>query len=79
MSDVCKAADCQKVTLMGLLDLSAAIDCVDHPILLQHLSLTFGICRAVLDWVRSFLTGRTQQVSYGGRMYSIITLLCGVP
>ena len=34
MSDVFAAADQQRVTLLGLLDLSAAFDCVDHNILL---------------------------------------------
>jgi len=79
MSDVYKTADCQKVTLMGLLDLSVAFDCVNHLILLQRLSLIFGVRGAVLDWIRSFLTGRTRRVCYGGRMSSIIVLLCGVP
>jgi hypothetical protein len=79
MSDVYDAADSQKVTLMGLLDLSAAFDCVDHPILLQRLSQTFGIHGAVLGWIRSFLTDRTQQVTYGGHTSSISRLGCGVP
>jgi len=32
------AADDQQVTLLGLLDLSAALDCVDHQLLLQPCS-----------------------------------------
>ena len=31
----------------------------------------FGIRGAVLDWVRSFLTGRTQRVCYGGWIYTM--------
>jgi len=37
MSDILKAADQQQVTLLGLLDLSAAFDNIDREILLARL------------------------------------------
>ena len=37
LSDIFAATDNQRVTLLGLLDLSAAFDCVDHTILLNRL------------------------------------------
>jgi len=36
MSDALTAADQRRVTLIGLLDLSAAFDCVDHALLLRN-------------------------------------------
>jgi len=45
---------------MGLLDLSAAFDCVDHSLLLKRLQLNFGFVDTVLCWLTSLVTGRTQ-------------------
>ena len=47
----------QGVTLLGLLDLSAAFYCVDD-IWLLRLEQSFGIRCTVLTWIRSFLYGR---------------------
>ena len=59
-SDILMAADSRKVTLLGLLDMSAAFDCVDHPILLERLQVAAGIGGTALNWIRSFLSDRTQ-------------------
>jgi hypothetical protein len=79
MSDLLHAADNRRVSLLGLLDLSAAFDCVDHDILLQRLRTAFGVNGLALEWVRSFLVQRTQRVNFGGRLSSIGYLVCGVP
>ena len=78
-SDVLTSADVREVTLLGLLDLSAAFDCVDHDILLRRLEVAFGLTNTALEWIRSFLTDRTQQVSYCGRLSPIQRVLFGMP
>ena len=79
LSDIYCAIDSQHVVLLGLLDLSAAFDCVDHDILLRQLRVRFGICGTVLDWIASFLSGRSQRVLYRGRLSAEWQLLFGVP
>jgi hypothetical protein len=79
MSDLLHGADNRCVSLLVLLDLSAAFNCVDHDILLQRLRTAFGVDGLALEWVRSFLMQRTQRVNFGGRLSSIGYLVCGVP
>ena len=71
LSDIFAAADCQQLTLLGLLDLSAAFDCVDHDILLRRLKDKYGISGTALDWIASYLSDRTQQVYYRGRLSAV--------
>jgi len=56
LSDAYVAADAGKVTLLGLLDLSAAFDTADHQILVERLRRTFSVDGSSLDWVISYLT-----------------------
>jgi len=79
MSDALTAADQRRMTLIGLLDLSAAFDCVGHALLLQRLQSTFGLSGTVLRWLTSFVTGRSQQVAHGGQLSPTQSVLFGVP
>ena len=79
LSDVFDAVDSRKVTLLGLLDLSAAFDTVDHDILLKRLQTFFSVAGLALEWFRSFLTGRTQATTFRGSTSTFVPLLYGVP
>lgn len=78
-SDVLLAADRGLLTLLGMLDLSAAFDCVDHVILLDRLALTFGIRFVVHDWLTSYLDSRLHRVRYNGSTSIFALVLFGVP
>ena len=78
-SDIFDAADAEKVTVLALLDLSAAFDTVDHSILLQRLNYTYGVTGTALQWIKSFLTGRSFAVNFQGQQSTRSTLSCSVP
>ena len=59
--------------------MSAAYDCVDHSILMQLLQSTVGLSGVVLDWIKSFLSDHTQQISYNGQLSAMLEVLFGVP
>ena len=61
-----------------MIDLSAAFDMVDHPLLLQKLQL-FGLEGDALSWVGSYISGRSQSVIVDGCMSPPLDIECGVP
>ena len=79
VSDALLAADRGEVTLLRLLDLSAAFDTVDHTILINRLRTAFGIRGSVLSWINSFISVRTQTVIFNGTESTRSVLDCGVP
>ena len=79
LSDAFMAADAGQVTLLGLLDQSSAFDMVDHKILLQRLEVSYGICGLPLQWITSYLSGRTQYVQFNGKTSQVTLITCGVP
>ena len=60
MDGVFTAADDKQVTVLIGLDLSATLDTVDHRLLLDRLRLEFGVTEMPLNWLQSYLKGRTQ-------------------
>ena len=54
------------MAILLMLDLSAAFDTIDHSIMLQRRQQMFGVKAEALDWIRSYLTRRTQRVDVKG-------------
>src|SRR6218665_1925990 len=69
----------QQVSCLCLLDISAAFDTIDHTILSNRLSSTFGISGIALSWIKSYLSSRSFTVNAAGYTYNPQTLTCGVP
>ena len=65
MSDVSEVADAGSVTLLGLLDLSAAFDTVDHRILFDRLAHDYGIRGIVIShWTQSIRAVQRSQLKH---------------
>lgn len=64
--------------ILVLLDLSAAFDTVDHILLLSRLESYVGLKGSVLNWFKSYLSGRYISVRMGNFTSSAASLECGL-
>ena len=78
LSDILSSVDKGHISLLSLLDVSAAFDTVDHSILLDRLSISFGLSGSAFDWMQSFIVGRTQTVHYCGSVSRCVVVHSGV-
>ena len=78
-NDILLNMEAQKVTLLVLLDLSAAFDTVRHDTLLYRLKLRFGVDGKALEWFASYLADRTQRVTVNDGLSHTFPLRQGVP
>ena len=79
MNDLMLAMDRDEVSVLTLLDLSAAFDTIDHGILTQRLFSLYGITDSALKWFQSYLGNRTQCVTIDGISSDSTPLSFGVP
>ena len=78
LSDILSSVDKGQISLLALLYVSAAFDTVDYSILLNRLSISFGLTGSAFDWMRSFIVGRTQTVHYCGSVSRCAVVRSGV-
>ncbi len=79
INDIRFNSDSGKISVLVLLDLSAAFDTVDHNILLERLENWVGLSGMALKWFRSYLEGRGYYVSIGEHKSKWTSMTCGVP
>lgn len=77
--DLLKRVNGDQTVMIILLDLSAAFDTIDHEILVQKLHEDYMISGTPLQWVISYLRGRSFSVKINGCMSTLEDLLYGVP
>ena len=58
VNDILSALDNDSISVLLLLELSAAFDTIDHQILLSPLNSVFGIQSTALQWFQSYLSDR---------------------
>ena len=73
------SSDSDHISVLTLLDLSAAFDTTDHDLLINRLRDVFGIRDTALAFFWSYLSGRKQTVSVLGREWEPSSLSYGVP
>ncbi len=78
INDIRLNSDSGKISVLVLLDLSAAFDTVDHNILLQRLENWVGLSGMVITCFRSYLKGRGYYVSIGEHKSKWTSMTCGV-
>ena len=78
MDKLTKAFDNRELVLGVFRNFSKAFDTVNHAILLQKLN-HYGIRGCSLKWLESYISNRTQYVSYNDATLKLATIKCGVP
>jgi hypothetical protein len=78
-NDILVNMNSQRVSLLVLLDLSAAFDTIDHSILLNCLKYNMEVNGTALSWFASCLTNRKQCIHLNGSISEEFVLKYGVP
>jgi hypothetical protein len=68
-----------EISMLVLLDLSAAFDTIDHNILINRLESRYGVSGSALKWFKSYLSNRSQSVVIKNDTSESLPLNYGVP
>ena len=78
-NDILRVTDNQEVTILLLLDLSAAFETVNHAILINRLEKSVGVYGNALKWFVSYLNGTRQCVMINNASSQFADIKFGVP
>ena len=78
-NDILSSLDKRECIVLASLDLSAAFDTVDHTIFIDRLQHLYNINGTALQWFRSYLKQRSQQVCINDKLSMPHGLISGVP
>ena len=78
-NDLFQAVDKSGAAVLVLLDLLAAFDTLDHAVLLNRLASKFSLHGKVLQWISSYIQGRSQSVQVGDVISNKTSLHFGLP
>ena len=79
VNDLLLSADKGNISLLVLLDLSAAFDTIDHSILLDRLEKLVGVTGKALSWFKSYLSDCFEFVHVNGDPSALTRVKYGVP
>jgi len=78
-ADMMSSLSQHKGVFLVLLDLSSAFDTVNHNLLIDRMESELGLKDCVLNWFKSYLSGRTSRVCIDGILSESTKLVFGVP
>ena len=78
-NDMLCSIDDGNISVLTMLDLSAAFDTIDHKILLDRLYYTFGIQENALKLIRTYLHDRYQKIKINNSYSKDLPVSFGVP
>ena len=78
-NDILLMVDSKTHVVLMLLDLSAAFDTINHKLLIKRLKKDYGIDGFILQWIESYLSNRSFNVTVNGSLSDGRSLDIGVP
>jgi hypothetical protein len=78
IQELAKSNNCSKQTDLIIMDFAKAFDKVPHCRLLYKLKF-YGIQKDILNWIKAFLSDRTQTVVINGTSSTSVPVTSGVP